>query len=172
MLPALAMAQNPPKHNGPPSGHKPAQHRPAPGKPGAGRPGKPSAGPVRPGKPNAGRPGAGRPGVGRPGRPGPGRGAYRPLPPRGHQFYHRGAYFGRIHGPAFVYPHGWGYRRWGIGVTFPLLFLAPNYYYNDWAALGLQAPPPGYVWVRYGPDLVLVNTTTRVVEDVVYGVFE
>jgi hypothetical protein len=99
------------------------------------------------------------------------RSGYRPLPPRGNQFYHRGQYYGRIRGPAFVWPRGWHYRHYGIGVVFPRFFLTPNYYYNDYVALGLQAPPPGYAWVRFGPDLILVNLTTGVTEDVVYGVF-
>ncbi|MEJ0065348.1 MAG: RcnB family protein [Caulobacteraceae bacterium] len=32
-------------------------------------------------------------------------------------------------------------------------------------------PPPGSRWVRYGPDLLLVNLTTGRVEDTAYGVF-
>ena len=51
------------------------------------------------------------------------------------------------------------------------MFLAPNYYFQGWAALGLQQPLPGYSWVRFGPDLLLVNLTTNEVEDVVYGAF-
>lgn len=137
----------------------------APSKPG-GKPGTPNKGPGRPGG------GAGHPGAG-PGRPGgaPPPQIVRPLPPRGNQFFHRGQYYGRVHGPAFVYPHGWHYRRWGIGARFPTLFLTPSYFYQDWATLGLQEPPPGYAWVRFGPDLLLVNLATDEVEDVVYGVF-
>jgi Ni/Co efflux regulator RcnB len=52
------------------------------------------------------------------------------------------------------------------------LLVAPSYYYQGWAALGLQQPPPGYAWVRFGPDLLLVNLTSYEVEDVVYGVFQ
>jgi hypothetical protein len=95
----------------------------------------------------------------------------RPLPPRGNRFYHRGHAFNRIHATPFVYPHGWHYRRWGIGGILPGLFWSPTYYYNSWAALGLQAPAPGYEWVRFGPDLLLVNIATGGIEDVVYGVF-
>ena len=71
----------------------------------------------------------------------------------------------------WVYPAGWGYRRWVIGATLPALFLAPAYYYSGWATLGLTAPPPGCQWVQYGPDLLLVNVSTGQVLDVVYGVF-
>ena len=109
--------------------------------------------------------------AGPPGNRGPARSAYRPLPPRGNQFFHRGRYFGRVRGPAYVYPRHWHYRRWGIGAILPALLFSSAYYYADYTGLGLQAPAPGYQWVRFGPDLLLVNTVTGQVEDVVYGVF-
>ena len=85
--------------------------------------------------------------------------------------WHRGQYYGRIQGPAFVYPRGWAYRRWTIGTRLPPVLFAPAYFYPGWAALGLGAAPPGYAWVRYGPDLLEVNLISGEVEDVVYGVF-
>jgi hypothetical protein len=105
-------------------------------------------------------------------RPGPRPAGFsRPLPPRGNQFWHRGQYFARVAAPVFVYPAGWGYRAWLIGERLPPLFLAPSYYYVGWVSLGLQAPLPGFAWVRFGPDLLLVNAITGEVDDVVYGVF-
>jgi len=83
----------------------------------------------------------------------------------------RGHPINRVHLAPFVYPHGWAYRRWAVGAILPPLFLAPAYYYTDWAALGLDAPQPGFQWVRYGSDLLLVNVTTGAVVDTVYGVF-
>ena len=94
-----------------------------------------------------------------------------PPGPPGH-FYHRGNWVVRVHGPAFHYPQGWHYRVWRVGMVLPPLFLASDYYYDDYGPLGLQAPPPGYRWVRYGDDLLLVNLRTGSVEDVVYGVFD
>jgi Ni/Co efflux regulator RcnB len=38
-------------------------------------------------------------------------------------------------------------------------------------ALGLIAPPANFQWVRYGPDLMLVNILTGNVVDIQYGVF-
>jgi len=96
---------------------------------------------------------------------------HNPPGPPGH-FYHRGNWVVRVHGPAFHYPHGWHYRTWRVGMILPPLFIASEYYYDDYAPLGLQAPPPGYRWVRYGDDLLLVNLRTGSVEDVVYGVFD
>ena len=124
--------------------------------------------------PGAGPPPRPRPPSIQPVRPGPGGyrpPGYRPLPPRGSQFWHRGQYYGRIRGPAFAYPPGWRYRQWGIGMRLPPVLFGPGYIFPGWGPLGLQAPAPGYAWVRFGPDLLLVNQVTGEVEDVVYGVF-
>jgi Ni/Co efflux regulator RcnB len=102
----------------------------------------------------------------------PGAVMVRPNERRPHHFWHRGAWTVRIHGPRFVYPHGWGHRRWVVGAVLPALFLTSAYYYDDYAAAGLQAPAPGYRWVRYGDDLLLVNIRTGEVEDVAEDVFE
>jgi Ni/Co efflux regulator RcnB len=91
---------------------------------------------------------------------------------RPHQFWHRGAWTVRIHGPAFRYPRGWHARRWAVGAVLPALFLTSDYYYDGYGTVGLQSPPPGYRWVRYGDDLLLVNLRTGAVEDVVEDVFE
>ncbi|WP_246263325.1 RcnB family protein [Caulobacter soli] len=79
--------------------------------------------------------------------------------------------FRPIHGPSWRYPPGYRYRRWTIGVVLPSLFLAPSYYYEDYWRMGLEGPPWGYRWVRYGPDLLLVETRTGRIEDVIYGAF-
>ena len=56
-------------------------------------------------------------------------------------------------------------------MALPPLFLARAYWYADYAALGLPPPDPGFQWVRYGPDLLLVNLDSGQVVDVIYGVF-
>jgi len=43
------------------------------------------------------------------------------------------------------------------GRILPTVFLATPYFYDGYATLGLAPPPAGYQWVRYGPDLLLVN---------------
>jgi Ni/Co efflux regulator RcnB len=53
----------------------------------------------------------------------------------------------------------------------PSIFLTPTYFYDGYAALGLAPPPAGYQWVRYGPDVLLVNLATGRVADTVDGVF-
>lgn len=77
----------------------------------------------------------------------------------------------RVQAPAFRYPRGYGYRRWGIGLVLPSLFLSNSYFYNNWSAVGAYPPPPGYVWVRYGPDLLLVSRRSGRIRDAMYGVF-
>jgi len=89
----------------------------------------------------------------------------------GAQFGYRGRMVNRVHLAPFVYPHGYGYRRWGVGGMLPPIFLASAYFYAEWATLGLAPPEPGFQWVRYGPDLLLVNTSTGQVVDAVYGAF-
>jgi hypothetical protein len=88
------------------------------------------------------------------------------------QFIFRGRPFHPIpFARPWVYPPGWGYRRWAVGAILPPLFLVPAYFYADYAALGLPPPEPGFQWVQYGPDLLLVNVATGQVVDVAYGVF-
>lgn len=79
--------------------------------------------------------------------------------------------FHRIRTTTFRYPSGYRYRRWSSGSILPRLFLSSLYFWNDWSALGLGPPPRGYVWVRYGPDLLLVNRYTGRIVDVIYGAF-
>jgi hypothetical protein len=148
-VPSLALAQQQKdEHKGPPphpSGGTPPQHPPGP--PGGGTPHFKQAFPSHPGE------GGG------------------PPPPGAPQFSYRGHYYNRLHLSPFIYPPGWAYRQWAVGAFLPPLFLTPNYYYPDWAALGLAPPPPGTQWVRYGPDLLLVDVNTGAVVDVAYGVF-
>jgi Nickel/cobalt transporter regulator len=72
---------------------------------------------------------------------------------------------------SFVYPPGWRDQPWGSNTGIPMLFLAPTYYDTEWAALGLEPPPPGFQWVRQYKDLILVNPSTGEVADVVHYVF-
>lgn len=120
----------------------------------------------RPARPHRQHPGSHRPARPnhRPGRPNrPNRPVYRPG--------HRPPTYHRIRARPFHYPRGYHYRRWSVGLILPHIFLSHYYYWNDWAALGLLPPPPGYVWVRFGPDLLLVNRYTGRIADVIYGAF-
>lgn len=155
-------AQRPNRPNRPnrPTGERPTI-QPAPA-PGGQRPGMRPPSNERPSiQPVPGRPG--QPSSNRPGRP-----SIQPIPNRPGQ---RPPNFQPIHRPGFNYPRGYRYRRWNIGLILPSIFLSNYYYFNDWNAYGLYAPPPGYVWVRYGPDLLLVNRRSGRIRYVIYGAF-
>jgi Ni/Co efflux regulator RcnB len=89
----------------------------------------------------------------------------------GGHFNFQGRNFNRAHAPAFRYPHGYGYRRWGVGSRLPRLFLSPSYFFTDYSTFGFGPPPFGDQWVRYGPDLLLVDVDTGEVVYVIYGAF-
>ena len=158
VLPSLALAQQKDEHKGPP--HPP----PHPGGPPPPHPGGPPHPPLKPVGPPHGPMAA--PPHGPMAGPHPGG-----PPPGGPQFSFHGHSINRVHLNPFVYPSGWAYRQWAVGAILPPLFLVRDYWYADWAALGLPPPQPGYQWVRYGPDLLLVDVNTGQVVDVAYGVF-
>jgi Ni/Co efflux regulator RcnB len=87
-------------------------------------------------------------------------------------FVYRGRTVDVFRGPRFVYPRGFAYRRWRAGQLLPLALIATPYFFLEYDRLGLGVPPPGYRWVRYGPDLVRVNVRTREIEDVAYDAID
>lgn len=181
-VPTLALAQQDHRGKPGPGSQKPPMTKPAfgakpvgPQKPpgNANRPKPPNHGVTKPWPPsNHHKPPQHRPPAVKPPKPRPP--SWRPPQwhkPRAAQWYWRGRWVNRVHGPAFRYPMGWSYRYWTIGDILPGLFLSSAYYYDNVRPLGLEVPPPGYRWVRYGPDLLLVNLRTGSVEQVAYGVF-
>ncbi len=165
-----------PPPGGPPPGGPPIGQRSFGPPPGGPPPGGPPIGQRSYGPPPGGPP---------PGGPPIGQRSFGPHPggppsglatdPRFHgqpgRFVYRGREFSGVRVAPFAYPPGWGYRQWDVGAVLPPVFLSPDYYYPEWAALGLDPPPPGFEWVRYGPDLLLVDLNTGEVVDGVYGVF-
>jgi Ni/Co efflux regulator RcnB len=77
----------------------------------------------------------------------------------------------RYHWEPYRPPHGWYYRQWTYGQDLPAAFWARDYWINIYWNFGLIDPPYGYVWVRYGPDALLVNVATGEILSVEYGVF-
>lgn len=162
------------------NGNRPGVTKPAPAQPSRPtrptRPGNPggSVRPPRPGGPaiQPPRPERPRPPVKpvKPVRPRPPGNAHRPRPPH-RPGVGRPPNFRPIHRPGWRYPRGYSYRRWTIGLLLPSLFLSSTYYFNDYNALGVGPPAPGYRWVRYGPDLLMVDIRTGRIGDVIYGAF-
>jgi Ni/Co efflux regulator RcnB len=89
----------------------------------------------------------------------------------GRSFYYGGHRFHGVYAPPFVYPSGMRYRRWAVGATLPAALLSSAYAYHDYRALGLPPPLAGHEWLRYGPDLLLVNSHSGAVLHATYGVF-
>lgn len=177
IAPEIAQAQDHARRASDRRPERPAATRPAPAvRPTSPRPGGPGG--VRP--PNGGRPQVQPP---RPGGPQvqpprpvhprppvrPGHGSQKPRPP--HRPGYRPPNFKPIHRPGWHYPSGYHYRRWTIGLLLPRLFLSSPYYFDDYAAYGFGPPPYGARWVRYGPDLLLVDVRTGRIRDVIYGAF-
>lgn len=72
---------------------------------------------------------------------------------------------------AYPWPSGWGYRRWRYGQYLPPVFFDEHYRIDDYGDFGLPYPPPRCVWVRYGPDALLVDENTGEIIQVIYGIF-
>lgn len=77
-----------------------------------------------------------------------------------------------FHGGGYVRPAGWYYRRWVFGEILPAVFWSQSYWIGDYEDYDLPPPPPGYVWVRYGDDALLVSQYNGEVLQVEYGVFD
>ena len=68
---------------------------------------------------------------------------------------HRGAYSR----PAYYGPRGYRYRPVTVGYRFAPAYYGRNYWINDYATYRLPRPGYGYQrWIRYGNDVVLVDT--------------
>lgn len=68
-------------------------------------------------------------------------------------------------------PRGYNYRRYGYGQRLPRDYYARNFWLSDFLTFGLLSPPDGYVWVRYGPDALLIDEETGEIIQVQYNVF-
>lgn len=187
LAPAFAAAQDQPQTRPAPGGGRPGGGgpgqgggRPPGGGGGGGRP--PGGGGGPPPRPNPGgggkppprpNPGGRPPGDHHGGRPPlrPTPGGPTPLPGPYRPGGGRPPQFRPIRERPYRYPRGYRYRRWTTGLILPAIFLTSAYFYDDYYRLGLGGAPYGYRWVRYGPDLLLVELGTGRIVDVIYGAF-
>ena len=77
----------------------------------------------------------------------------------------------QFHAGSYNAPRGYNYRRWGYGERLPRNYYARNFWLADFLVFGLLSPPDGYVWVRYGPDALLIDEETGEIIQVEYNVF-
>jgi len=68
-------------------------------------------------------------------------------------------------------PFGWNYRPYQIGWRLWPSYYSSRYWINDPWQYRLPYAPPGYRWVRYWDDALLVDTWTGQVVDVLYNFF-
>ena len=76
--------------------------------------------------------------------------------------FHLGFYFD---------PYGWGYQPFSIGWRLWPSYYSSRYWINDPWYYRLPYAPPGYVWVRYWNDALLVDTWSGTVVDVIPSFF-
>ncbi len=76
--------------------------------------------------------------------------------------FHLGFYFD---------PYGWGYQPFSIGWRLWPSYYSSNYWINDPWSYRLPYAPPGYIWVRYWNDALLVDSWSGTVIDVIPGFF-
>lgn len=68
-------------------------------------------------------------------------------------------------------PYGYYVRAWAFGDFLPRPWFAQSYWMNDFEDYGLPYPPPGFEWVRVGPDAIMVDQYSGRVVQVVRGIF-
>jgi Ni/Co efflux regulator RcnB len=88
-----------------------------------------------------------------------------------HNFHRAFAAQHHFHAGAYHGPRGYAYRRWNYGERLPSIYFVRDYWITDYDDYGLQAPPYGYVWVRFGPDAILIDQNSGEIVEVVYGQF-
>ena len=76
--------------------------------------------------------------------------------------FHLGLYFD---------PFGWGYQPWQIGWRLWPNYYSSRYWINDPFEYRLPYAPPGYRWIRYWDDAILVDTFTGEAVDVIHNFF-
>jgi len=122
-------------------------------------------------RPNISRPdNNNRPGFNRPGNNN--RPAVRPHPRPDYSKYRRAVTAPRrFHVGMYRAPHGYHYQRWSYGQYLPSVYWGSSFWLSNFVTYGLFAPPPDAVWVRYGPDALLVDRYTGEIISVEYNVF-
>ena len=87
--------------------------------------------------------------------------------------HYRNQYRSRYHAPRYYNPYGYrhGYQRFGIGIYLDSLYFGSRYWLSDPWDYRLPPAPFGCRWVRYYDDVLLVDTRSGYVVDVIYDFF-
>jgi hypothetical protein len=85
-------------------------------------------------------------------------------------------YGGRSHLSFVVDGYGWPggsrYEYLAVGGYLPELYWVPKYFVEDYDYYGVAPPPANFAWVRYGPDLLLINLDTGEIAREILGMFQ
>jgi Ni/Co efflux regulator RcnB len=119
--------------------------------------------PLRPGDPTAAR----RPYSGAAGPSHSGDPSARDF--RGETHIHGDHAFAPFRGDRYRGPGGERYQRYGIGERLPRSLIIAPFVIANWTQYGLVQPPDGFEWVRYGPDVLLVDPATGQIADAAYS---
>jgi hypothetical protein len=84
-----------------------------------------------------------------------------------HRRHHRSLF----HLGFYYDPFGWGYRPYQVGWRLWPSYYSSNYWLTDPWQYRLPYAPPGYRWIRYYDDALLVDTWNGQVVDVIYNFF-
>lgn len=76
-----------------------------------------------------------------------------------------------FHAGFYRSPPGYYVRAWGFGDFLPRPWFARTYWLADFLDFGLPFAPPGYVWVRVGPDALMIDQFSGRIVQVVRGIF-
>jgi Nickel/cobalt transporter regulator len=77
----------------------------------------------------------------------------------------------QFHLALYIDPFGWGYRPVGLGWALDREYYDARYGLADPWSYRLPLAPPGYRWVRYYDDALLVDLRSGRVVDVLSGIF-
>lgn len=84
---------------------------------------------------------------------------------------YRQSHRGVFHRPAYVGPRGYRYRPLSIGATLDRMFWGSNYRLGNYATYRLPYPGRHRMYVRYGNDVLLVNSRNGRVVAVYHNFF-
>ena len=84
---------------------------------------------------------------------------------------HRSRYYWLFNLAFYRDPFGWGYQPYSIGWRMWPSYYSQSYWLNDPWRYRLPYAPPGYRWIRYYDDAILVDTWDGQVVDVIYDFF-
>jgi len=77
----------------------------------------------------------------------------------------------RFRAGAYRPPSGFAVRRFRFGERLPRAFFVRRFWITDFLLFDLFPPPPGFVWVRVGPDALLIDEFTGEIVRIEYDVF-